>query len=81
MSLQALKNWFAVSIVLLTFAYILLGRWDYMLSQADPEPTIDGVKRFPSMYRFPPEAKVGAKASPTDSDPATAVAAKDEETG
>lgn len=79
--MQALKNWFAVSIVLLAFAYILLGRWDYMLAQADPEPVIDGVRRFPSMYRLPKDVKVDSKASPEQGPAKAAInsGTKDEE--
>jgi len=75
---QALKNWFTVSIVLLAFAYVFLGRWDYMLGQADAEPSIDGVKRFPSMYRLPNDSKVGSKPPP---EPTPAMAPEDEGRG
>ena len=34
----------------MSFIYLLLGRWDYLVSQADDSPMVDGVKRFPSMW-------------------------------
>ena len=47
--LQTLQNLFIASIAVIAFVYLLLGRWDYIISQTDAKPQLDGIKRFPSM--------------------------------
>ena len=46
--LQTLQYLFIASIAVLSFIYLLLGRWDYIISQADSKPQVDGLRRFPS---------------------------------
>lgn len=39
---QSYKDWFTVNIVVIAFVYLLLGRWDYMMSQTDKTSKPEG---------------------------------------
>lgn len=60
---QTLSNLFVASLAVLTFVYLLLGRWDYLLGQGDPEPKLDGLRRFPSMAHLTGAVPRAAKAA------------------
>ena len=61
--LQTLQSVFLASVAVFVFVYLVLGRWNYLMSQTDEEPMLDGIYRFPSSAHLPNLARGHTKLS------------------